>query len=147
MELGVPLEKVRGVFHQVRTRPVPLGPSYLCELIDVHGEPVLVLDLPRRLGLAHRASIEERKLVVVECGAQKLALCVDDVRDPEEVPRDRVLAPTDLPGSQHGPLKDSLVAVVRMARGAISIIEPRALASAGTLRKLSAALRAEGAAR
>jgi chemotaxis signal transduction protein len=118
----------------------------LCELIDVHGEPVLVLDLPRRLGVAHRASIEERKLVVVDCGEQKLALCVDDVRDPEEVPRDRVLAANDLPGSQYGALKDSLVAVVRTARGAISVIDPRALASAGTLRKISAALRAEAAA-
>jgi CheY-like chemotaxis protein len=143
VEVGVPLDSVRAVLHQVRTQPLPLGPSYLCELLDVHGEPVLVLDLPRRLGRSHRARIEERKLVLVTCDRHKLALCVDDVRDPEELPRDRVLEADALPGAQHGVLKDALVAVVRTPRGAVPIVEPRALASAKLLRDLSTTLRAE----
>ena len=147
IELGVPLESVRAVFHQVRTRPLPLGPSYLCEMLDVHGDPVLVLDLPRRLGLGHRAAIEERKLVLVSCDPHKLVLCVDDVRDPEELPRDSLLGPHALPGSQHGVLKDALIAVARTPRGVVPVVEPRALASPRLLRELATALRGEGAAR
>ena len=146
VEVGLPLETVSSVLHQTSTRPLPLGPSYLCEMLDVHGEPVLVLDLARRLGLAHRASIAERKLVVVQWGEQQLALCVDVVRDPEELPREQVLPRETVPGAEHGPLRDALVAVVRAARGAVPIVDPRALASAKLLRELSKALRGEAAA-
>jgi CheY-like chemotaxis protein len=145
VELGVPLASVLSVLHQARTRPLPLGPSYLCELLDVHGQAVLVLDLPHRLGLRHRAVIEERKLVLVSCAEHKLALCVDDVRDPEELPRDRVLAPDALPGSRHGGLTSALVAVARTARGLIPVIDPRALASPKLLRELARAVRVEAA--
>jgi CheY-like chemotaxis protein len=146
VEVGLPLETVSSVLHQASTRPLPLGPAYLCEMIDVHGEPVLVLDLARRLGLAHRATVAERKLVVVECGQQQLALCVDAVRDPEELPREQVLPRETMAGAEHGPLRDALVAVVRTARGAVPIVDPRALASAKLLRELSKALRGEAAA-
>ena len=146
VEVGLPLETVSSVLHQASTRPLPLGPSYLCEMLDVHGEPVLVLDLARRLGLAHRVSVAERKLVVVEWGDQQLALCVDVVRDPEELPREHVLPRETVPGAEHGPLRDALVAVVRTARGAVPIVDPRALASAKLLRELSKALRGEAAA-
>jgi CheY-like chemotaxis protein len=146
VELGIPLENVVSVLHQARTRRLPLGPSYLCELLEVHGEPVLVLDVPRRFGLDHRVAIEERKLVLVQCGEHRLALCVDEVRDPEELPREHVLPPTALPGAQHGVLARALVAVVRTSRGLVPVVDPRALASAKLLRELSDAVRAGAAA-
>jgi CheY-like chemotaxis protein len=146
VEIGLPLETVVSVLHQASTRPLPLGPAYLCEMLEVHGEPVLVLDLARRLGLPHRSPIGERKLVVVECGAQSLALCVDGVRDPEELPREQVLPRGAVAGAEHGPLREALVAVVRTARGAVPVVDPRALASPRLLRELSKALRGEVAA-
>ena len=146
VEIGLPLEDVVSVLHQASTRPLPLGPAYLCEMLEVHGEPVLVLDLPRRLGFAHRAPLSNRKLVVVECGPQRLALCVDDVRDPEELPREQVLPREGVAGAEHGPLRDALIAVVRTSRGAVPVVDPRALASAKLLRELAKALRAEAAA-
>ncbi len=146
VEVGLPLETVISVLHQTSTRPLPLGPSYLCEMLEVHGDPVLVLDLPRRLGLAHRAPLSERKLVVVECGPQRLALCVDAVRDPEELPREQVLPRDAVAGAEHGPLREALVAVVRTGRGAVPVVDPRALASPKLLSELSKALRAGAAA-
>jgi len=143
VEVGLPLETVISVLHQVSTLPLPLGPAYLCEMIQVHGEPVLVLDLARRLGLSHRSPIDERKLVVVECGAQRLALCVDAVRDPEELPREQVLPREGVAGAEHGPLRDALVAMVLTGRGAVPVVDPRALTSARLLRELSKTLRAE----
>jgi CheY-like chemotaxis protein len=146
VEVGVPLETVVSVLHQATTRPLPLGPAYLNEMIEIHGEPVLVLDLSRRLGVAHRAPIADRKLLVVECGANRLALCVDEVRDPEELPREQVLPREAVAGGEHGPLRDALVAVVRTARGAVPVIDPRSLASPKLLREVAKALRKEAAA-
>ena len=146
VEVGLPLETISSVLHQVSTKRLPLGPAYLCEMVEIHGEPVLVLDLARRLGLSHLVPMAERKLVVVDCGEQQLALCVDAVRDPEELPREQVLPRESVAGAEHGPLREALVAVVRTARGAVSIVDPRALASARLLRELSKVLRGEAAA-
>src|SRR5204863_44062 len=78
------------VLHQAATRPLPIGPSYLCEMLDLHGEPVLVLDLAKRLGQEHARPIEERKLVVIDCQGAPFAVCVDAVRDPEAISRERL---------------------------------------------------------
>jgi chemotaxis signal transduction protein len=84
--------------------------------------------------------------VVVECGPQRLALSVDDVRDPEELPREQVQPREGVAGAEHGPLRDALIAVVRTSRGAVPVVDPRALASPKLLRELIKALRAEAAA-
>jgi CheY-like chemotaxis protein len=141
VEIGLPLDTVVSVLHQASTRPLPLGPGYLCEMLEVHGDTVLVLDLVRRLGLSHRAPIAERKLVVVDCGEQRLALCVDGVRDPEELAREQVLPREAVAGAEHGLLREALIAVARTSRGPVPVIDPRALASARLLRELMKALR------
>ncbi|HKB76841.1 MAG TPA: response regulator [Myxococcales bacterium] len=141
LEVGLPLDTVVSVLHQASTRPLPLGPGYLCEMLEVHGDTVLVLDLVRRLGLSHRAPIAERKLVVVDCGEQRLALCVDGVRDPEELAREQVLPREAVAGAEHGLLREALIAVARTSRGPVPVIDPRALASARLLRELMKALR------
>jgi chemotaxis signal transduction protein len=110
----------------------------------LHAErPAELGALARRLGVEHAQPLVERKLVVVERDDARLAVCVDDVRDPEELPRDRVLAPGALPGSRHGVLRNALVAVAQTPRGAVPVIDPRALASPKLLREVAAALRAE----
>ena len=141
LEVGLPLDTVVSVLHQASTRPLPLGPGYLCEMLEVHGDTVLVLDLDRRLGLSHRVPITERKLVVVDCGEQRLALCVDGVRDPEELAREQVLPREAVAGAEHGPLREALIAVARTSRGPVPVIDPRALASPRLLRELMKALR------
>ena len=145
IELGLPLDCVRGVLHQTATQPLPLGPSYLTEMIELHGEPVAVLDLARRLGVEHAQPVLERKLVVVEREGARIALCVDDIRDPEELTASDVTARERLGGSQHGALQDALLGVARTARGPLPLIDPRALVSRELLRKLAAGLRAEAA--
>src|SRR5438105_576443 len=145
IEVGLPLECVHTVLHQTATRPLPLGPAYLCEMLELHGEPVGVLDLARRFGQDHVMPVHERKLVVVDCDGARLALCVDDVRDPEELSAGEITPREKLAGTQHGPLQDSLIAVARTQRGPLPIVDPRALISRELLRKLAAGLRAEAA--
>jgi CheY-like chemotaxis protein/chemotaxis signal transduction protein len=145
IELGLPLDSVQNVLHQTATQPLALGPSYLTEMIELHGEPVAVLDLARRLGVEHAQPLVERKLVVVEREGARMALCVDEVRDPEELAAADFIPRERLGGSQHGALQDALLGVAKTARGALLLIDPRALLSRELLRKLAAGLRAEAA--
>lgn len=145
IELGLPLESVRNVLHQTATRPLPLGPAYLSQMFELHGEPVAVLDLARRLGVEHAQPVLDRKLVVVQREGARLALCVDDVRDPEELAAGDLTPPGRLGGSKHGMLREALLGVAKTARGALPLIDPRALLSRELLRKLAAGLRAEAA--
>jgi len=145
VELGLPLGSVHSVLHQTATRPLPLGPAYLSRMFELHGEPVAVLDLARRLGVAHANALLDRKLVVIEREGARLALCVDDVRDPEELTSADVTPPQKLGGSQHGPLQEALLGVAKTARGALPLVDPRALVSRELLRKLASGLRPEAA--
>ena len=137
VELGLPLESVVAVVPQVATRLLPLGPAWLRELLDLHGEPVCVLDLCVRLGLPHKAKLEDRQLVIVQHGGQRLALCVDGVREPEELLRESVIPQAALGGAGAGELAQALVAVVKTARGPVTVIDPHALVSSAALQELS----------
>jgi CheY-like chemotaxis protein len=143
VELGLPLESVRNVLHQTAMKPLPLGPSYLSQMFELHGEPVAVLDLARRLGVEHVQPVVERKLVVVQPDGVRLALCVDDVRDPEELAAGDVTPKEKLGGSQHGHLQEALLGVAKTARGSLPLIDPRALVSRQLLRTLASGLRPE----
>ena len=143
VELGFPLDTVRNVLHQTATKPLPLGPLYLSEMIELHGAPVAILDLAQRLGVEHSQPVLERKLVVVEREGAKIAVCVDDVRDPEELAASDLTPRERLGGSQHGALQDALLGIARTARGLLPLIDPRALVSRELLRKLASGLRAE----
>jgi CheY-like chemotaxis protein/chemotaxis signal transduction protein len=140
VEVGLPIESVLSVHHQLATRPLPLGPSYLSKMVVIFGEPVPVLDLPRRLGVKHTTPLDQRKLVVVQDEAAQIALCVDGVRDPEEIPAGDVTPKEKLAGTDHGLLRDALVAVAQTPRGPLPILEPRALLSRELLRRIAAEL-------
>lgn len=139
--LALPLEGVASVVPQPRTRELPFGPAYLRELIDLHGEPVLVLDLALRLGLSHQKQLAERLLVVVHHEDQQLALCVDHVDDPEELAPGTWLPHAQLGGAEHGQLGEALRGLAQTPLGPLPIIEPKALVSRELLAKLVAQLR------
>jgi CheY-like chemotaxis protein/chemotaxis signal transduction protein len=140
LELGVPLEGVRTVAMIPETTPLPTGPFYLREMFDLHGEPVCMLDLAARLGVPSSVAWHDRKVVVVETGEAPLALCVDEVHDPEEFARADVFAPPRVGGE--GPLRGAVRALVRTGHGAMPLLEPAALVSARVLRRLPSILRA-----
>lgn len=127
---AIPLSSVRRVLPQVETKPLAFGPSFLREIVEVDGEPFAVLDVPRRLGLEHAQVLVDRRLVVVDCDSQlALALCVDEVHDPEELPAS-ALRPLDAANALlHGALGSVLVGVAATARGQIPVVDPRAFVS------------------
>jgi len=145
MEMAISLDAVDLVVPQVATTPLAFGPPYLREVFDLYGAPVLSLDLAARLGVEHASPLVERKLVVLRQQATKLALCVDDVRDPEEIAPENVVRREHVAGAGHGSLRDTLVAVIRTARGQIPLVEPRAFVAPELLDSLVAWLAARSA--
>jgi|HubBroStandDraft_6_1064221.scaffolds.fasta_scaffold03320_8 CheY-like chemotaxis protein len=133
IELAVALSEVRQVILQIASMPLPGAPSYLVGFFELFGEPVCILDLAARLGVEHDRPLVDRKLIVVERDGQKLALCADRVRDPEEI------APDDIRplGSGDAALDDnSVYALVKTSRGVVAVVRPHALLSRGLLRSL-----------
>jgi CheY-like chemotaxis protein len=124
LEFALPLSGVTGVLHYLATAPVAAGPDWLCEMFELHGRPVFVLDLAKRLAVAQSREPAERKLVVIEHEGLRLALCVSEVWDPEEIAPDDVEAGESLGGAQLAGLRELLVAVARTSRGALPVIAP-----------------------
>ncbi|MFH0901200.1 MAG: response regulator [Pseudomonadota bacterium] len=215
LEIGLPLEQVRMVVHQPATLPLPgLSTSCASEYFDLYGQPVGIIDLARRLGVTHAASLVDRKLVVIELdesigatatteevsptvpadsprarkptavsgsdshGQQStaqgyssssqagsgqeqatfaseqgyspnplvprdaaserlplVALCVDEVRDPEEIPSSDITPGSRLLG-ERGQQVDWLIGMARTSRGQLPMLEPRALLSRGLIRRV-----------
>jgi CheY-like chemotaxis protein/chemotaxis signal transduction protein len=138
IDFAVPLESVVIVLTAVATTPLPLGPFYLREYFILHGQPVCVLDVGRRIGAEHTVPPDERKFVVVEHGEQRLALVVDAVHDPDEVPMSDVTPRARLGGSDHGPLGEALLSMAKTTRGSVPVLDAAAFLSRETVRRLPA---------
>lgn len=143
LTFGIPLDAVESAVQMPATSPLPGGPSYLREYAEIYGQPVCVMDLASRLSVQHAARRVERKLVVIRNEAQVLALDVDRVDDPEELPPEDVVPRSRLGGAEHPVLRDLLVAMARTPRGTIPVVDPRALLSGSLWRELKALLDAQ----
>lgn len=138
VEMAIPLASVERVLPQLATEPLPFGPAYLREMFTLIGQPVAVLDVPRRLGIPHARPVAERMLAVIRHEDRLLALCVDQVRDPEEIDAALLVPRERLGGTEHGLLSEVLVAVARTERGPRAIVDPAAFLSRDLLRRLVA---------
>jgi CheY-like chemotaxis protein len=126
-EIGLRLDVIESVVHQVATLPAAHSHPALVGLVEVQGQQRCVIDLAIRLGRQHAAPLEERKLVLIADGGARFALCVDSVRDPVEIPAAE-LAPAqpgqpslgDLPG-------DALITTWPSPRGPVPIVRASAL--------------------
>jgi CheY-like chemotaxis protein len=139
-EFALPLDFVREVLLQPALRPLPGGPAYLCEYVELRGAAVCVLDVARRLGLEHRVGLRERMLVIIQIEGTPLALCVDRVQDPEEFQAADI--DRNVGGAEHGLLKEGLVGMLRVPGArALPLLDPRVFISRGLLRDLPEMLR------
>jgi CheY-like chemotaxis protein/chemotaxis signal transduction protein len=139
LDFAIPLADVRQVLLQVPTQPLPGGPSYLAGFFELAGELICVLDLAARFGVDHAVAVIERKLVVIARDGVTLALCVDRVRDPEDIAPGDIQTVTDERAAND---VDRVVTIVKTARGAMGLIRPHDLLSRGLLRSVPALVRA-----
>ncbi|MCY1020357.1 response regulator [Pyxidicoccus sp. MSG2] len=147
LEFAVPLESVREVLLHPATRPLPTGPAYLREYVEVRGHALCVLDVARRLGVEHKLARVERMLVVIEVDGVALALAVDTVKDPEEYSAADVERRERVGGADHGPLREGLIGMLRSAGRALPILDPKVFIARGLLRDLPTMLEAAEARR
>jgi CheY-like chemotaxis protein len=136
LELALPLSAVHSVVPRPATKPVPAAPDFIDQMFELWGETVLVLDLAIRFGVVPSATRLEQKLVIVQRGTVKVALCADRVDDPQEFPAAAVLRRAQLGGTEHGELRHALLAVVQTERGQLPVMAPEALLSTSLLSEL-----------
>ncbi|MFL5348883.1 MAG: response regulator [Hyalangium sp.] len=142
-EFALPLESVREVLLQPALRPLPGGPAYLAEYVELRGAAICVLDVARRLGQEHHVSLRERMLVIIHVEGMPLALCVDRVQDPEEFSSTEI--DRNVGGAEHGLLQEGLVGMVRIFGGsALPLLDPKVFISRGLLRELPELLKQGG---
>ena len=142
-EFALPLDAVREVLLQPALRPLPGGPAYLSEYVELRGAAVCVLDVARRLGLEHRVPLRERMLVIIQIDGSPLALCVDRVQDPEEFQATEI--DRHVGGADHGLLKEGLIGMLRVGgHRALPLLDPKVFISRGLLRELPTMLRQGG---
>jgi CheY-like chemotaxis protein len=140
-DFAVPLENVRRVLHQVKLKPLPGAPDTVSGYFELEQEPVGVVDLAGALGEEHATPLAERVLVVLEHQGRSIALSVDRIHDPDEVPAEGVLPGEPLGGAGPGVLAPALVAFVRHGPGTLPVVAPTSLLSPSALSALPEALR------
>jgi CheY-like chemotaxis protein/chemotaxis signal transduction protein len=140
LDVAIPLEPVRAILPQVETQRLPSGPTYLREFFTFRGAPVAVLDLAKRLRVAHSEPLTERRLVVLEIESVRIAICVDRVRDPEDVEPENVIRARALGGGEKGIVEDVISGIVKTAFGPVPVIAPHALTTRTLLSRLGSML-------
>ena len=63
---GLPLAGVKRVLPVVALKHIPLAPPFVAGLMDLHGEPVPVLDLSRLAGLAPKQLWFDTRIILVD---------------------------------------------------------------------------------
>jgi CheY-like chemotaxis protein len=145
-DFALPLDAVRRVLYQTKLKALPGANSLVIGYFELEEEPVGVLDLSQVLGVEHTTPLVERVLVVLTHSDLSIALSLDRVQDPEEVPADCVLPREPLGGVGEDVHDPALVAFVRHRSGTAPVLDPGSLVSPSLLSALPDLLRADSAA-
>ncbi|OFX25823.1 MAG: hypothetical protein A2V77_09490 [Anaeromyxobacter sp. RBG_16_69_14] len=140
-DLALPLESVHRVLYQTKLKQLPGAPSLVSGYFELEQEPVGVLDLAQVLRVEHSTPLLERILVVMKQSGLSIALSVDRVHDPEEIPAESILPREPLGGAEADVLDPALVAFVRHGSGTIPVLAPLSLLSPRLLSALPGLLR------
>lgn len=96
---GLPLAAAERVLPMVAVTPLPGAPDVVLGMISLHGEPIPVFDLRRRLGLAPREYGVGAHLFIASTPRRRLSIPVDEVLGVEQIDSDSVAkADTVVPG-------------------------------------------------
>jgi purine-binding chemotaxis protein CheW len=130
---ALPLHAVERAIPMVEISPLPGAPTGVRGAINLHGEPVPVLDLDVRLGRAARERGTSAKLLIARTATRRVALPVDEVLGVLAVPRSAI-----------GPAPDAVPApvagIAALPDGVLLISDLDAFLSADDERAVTAAL-------
>ncbi|GAO01168.1 response regulator [Anaeromyxobacter sp. PSR-1] len=146
-DLALPLEGVTRVLHQVRLSPLPGAPEVVAGWFELEGTPMGVLDLAAALGVPHATPLVDRVLVVLGlAGGQTVALAVDRIHDPVEIPAAQVLPREPIGGEGRDALAPALLAFVRHGGETLPVLSAVSLVCARVMDALPGLMAARAAA-
>ena len=122
--VAIPLGAVRSVHWMASTAKLPGAPAFVAGALELAGVPVVVVDLATRFGVPSGAQLPSRQLVVLEGARGPLALCADQVLDPEEIPAEHIF---DAAASGGGRSRGAVKSVLRAAAGLLPLLEAELL--------------------
>ena len=134
---AVSLAAVERVFRMVAVYPLPGGPEALLGVMNLHGRPIAVVDLRRRVGLAAREYGLAAHLLIVSTPRRRLAIATDEVLGPVEIEA-AVVAPPQAISPGRGPLSG----VAALAQGLLFIHDLEAFLTPDEERLVDHALKA-----
>ncbi|MFG1359939.1 chemotaxis protein CheW [Xanthobacter pseudotagetidis] len=79
LRVGIPVDTVRKVVAAPVPSPLPEAPAIVAGLLNLHGTPLVVVDLARRGGGAREAITLASRIVVVETPSQSFGLLCEAV--------------------------------------------------------------------
>ena len=80
-EYALPIEAVHEIIRYTEPRSVASSVGWIRGVISLRGKIIPVYDLAARLAQGHRASDEDRKIVIVQTAADMAGVIVDDVQE------------------------------------------------------------------
>ena len=137
---GVPVNKVIRIIEMVTITHLPEAPDTIQGLINLHGQPVPVMDLHRRFGLPRPAYGLHTPIVLVDAAAgdsppRPLGLVVDSVQQVVEAPGGPLGEPT--PTQQSA---SYLLGVMKLERQMLLLLNLPALLRPAELASLAVTL-------
>ena len=91
--LGLPINQVQEINRHLEITPVPHAAPSINGVINLRGEVVTVIDLPRVLGLPNVQITKSTRNVVIHHEKQLVGLLVDDVADILSITDSDILPP------------------------------------------------------
>ena len=79
---GIHILEVSEILSDIHITPVPQASSYTAGMMTVRGEPIVVIDLRKRLGMVPKENdVKTRIIVLKEKEGERLGLLVDGVKE------------------------------------------------------------------
>lgn len=136
---GLPLAAAERVLPMVAVTPLPGAPDVVLGMIGLHGEPIPVVDVRRRLGLAPREYGAAAHILIASTPRRTVSIPVDEVLGIESIDSAAVAeADSVVPGL--GPV----AGIASLPDGLVLIHDLDAFLSLEDERALAQALTAEG---
>lgn len=78
---GIPLARVAEIVRMVAVTPIPEVPVWMLGVVNLRGSHIPIIDLHARLNVEGSPPDAASRIIVVECGAGRSGLVVDEVTD------------------------------------------------------------------
>lgn len=98
---GVDIFQVREIIRVPPVTHIPGAPEYVQGVINLRGGVIPIIDLRKRFGMAAHAGDDDRRIVVVELGAQTVGMVVDGVSEVLEIDAAQIEPPSPFIVSVH----------------------------------------------